>query len=120
MAPPFAKYAHGIFESNSGLILTSGQLAVAKDGRVPNCAQEQAELIFSNINQILIEAGTTKAGTLRVNAYVTDRMHMAGYMAARDAWLSDVEHLPASTLVIVSGFTRPEFLVEIEVTAVRL
>ena len=50
-------------------------------------------------------------------AFVTARDHMAGYMAARDAWLADVTRLPASTLVIVSGFTRPEFLVEVEVTA---
>ena len=54
---------------------------------------------------------------MRVNAYVTDRSHMAGYMAARDSWLADVPHLPASTLMIVSGFTRPEFVVEIEVVA---
>ena len=120
MAPPFAKYAHGVLETNSGLILTSGQLAAEKSGRIPDSAQEQAELIFSNIDQILIAAGTTKAGTLRVNAYVTDRKHMAGYMVARDAWLSDVEHLPASTLMVVRGFTCPEFLVEIEVTAVIL
>jgi enamine deaminase RidA (YjgF/YER057c/UK114 family) len=38
-------------------------------------------------------------------------------MAERDAWLSGVTRLPASTLVIVSGFTRLEFKVEIEVTA---
>jgi enamine deaminase RidA (YjgF/YER057c/UK114 family) len=44
---------------------------------------------------------------------------MAGYMAARDAWLAGVARLPASTLVIVSGFTRPEFLVEVEVTAAQ-
>ncbi len=42
---------------------------------------------------------------------------MAGYMAARDAWLTGTARLPASTLVIVAGFTRPEFLVEVEVTA---
>ena len=54
---------------------------------------------------------------VRINAFVTDRTHMAGYMAARDAWLADVDRLPASTLVIVSGFTRPEFFVEVEVTA---
>ena len=29
----------------------------------------------------------------------------------------DVTRLPASTLVIVQGFTRPEFVVEVEVTA---
>ena len=69
------------------------------------------------IDLILAEAGTTKEGTLRVNAYVTDRVHMDGYMVARDAWLASVPHLPASTLMIVSGFTRPEFVVEIEVIA---
>ncbi len=37
--------------------------------------------------------------------------------AARDAWLAGVSHLPASTLMIVSGFTRPEFVVEIEAMA---
>jgi enamine deaminase RidA (YjgF/YER057c/UK114 family) len=90
---------------------------LARDGSIPKGAEAQATLIFSNIDLILAEAGTSKAGTLRVNAYVTDRAHMAGYMAARDAWLAEVPHLPASTLMIVSGFTRPEFVVEIEVIA---
>ncbi len=115
MAPPFARYAHGVL--SDGVVLTSGQLALAADGTIPDGAEAQAALIFSNIDLILAEAGASKAGTLRVNAYVTDRSHMAGYMAARDAWLADVPHLPASTLMIVSGFTRPEFVVEIEVAA---
>ena len=38
-------------------------------------------------------------------------------MAARDAFLADVAVLPTSTLMIVSGFTRPEFVVEVEVWA---
>ena len=117
MAPPFARYAHGVADTRSGVVVTSGQLAVAIDGSVPNGAQAQASLIFDNMDLILAEADTSKAETLRINAYVTDRAHMAGYMAARDIWLTDVPHLPASTLMIVSGFTRPEFLVEIEVMA---
>ena len=72
---------------------------------------------LAKIDAILAEAGTDKSRTLRINAFVTDRAHMPGYMAARDAWLANVDQLPASTLVIVSGFTRPEFLVEVEVTA---
>lgn len=115
MAPPFARYAHGV--QAGGIVMTSGQLALRRDGTIPDGPAAQAALIFANIDLILAEAGTTKAGVLRVNAYVTDRVHMAGYMAARDAWLADVPHLPASTLMIVSGFTRPEFVVEIEVTA---
>ena len=36
-------------------------------------------------------------------------------MSVRDRMVGDPP--PASTLMIVSGFTRPEFLVEIEVVA---
>lgn len=52
-----------------------------------------------------------------ISAYVTGRIHMADYMAARDAFLAEREVLPSSTLMIVSGFTRPEFTVEVEVWA---
>ncbi len=117
MSPPFARYAHGVVDPLSGLVLTSGQLALDLDGSIPDGSEAQAALIFANIDRILAEGGTSKADVLRVNAFVTDRAHMAGYMAARDVWLADVPHLPASTLMIVSGFTKPEFLVEIEVLA---
>ncbi len=117
IAPPFARYAHGVLDTDSGLILTSGQLALTVDGTTPIGAEAQARLIFDNIDLILADAGATRAGVLRINAFVTGREHMAGYMVARDAWLAEVPHLPASTLMIVSGFTRAEFLVEIEVTA---
>lgn len=118
IAPPFARYAHGIrLDGGAGLILTSGQLALAPDGTIPDGAEAQAALILHNIDAILAEGGTSKAQLLRLNAYVTDRSHMPGYMAARDVWMADVPHLPASTLMIVSGFTRPEFVVEIEALA---
>ena len=119
IAPPFARYAHAVLDPASGLVATSGQLGLSPDGTVPEGAEAQARLCFSNIDAILAEAGTDRGHVMRISAFVTDRAHMAGYMAARDAWLSDVDHLPASTLIIVSGFTRPEFLVEIEVLAAR-
>jgi enamine deaminase RidA (YjgF/YER057c/UK114 family) len=38
-------------------------------------------------------------------------------MAARDAFFHGRQEPPASTLLIVSGFSRPEFRVEVEVIA---
>ena len=117
---PFARYAPGVeVPSDARLVVTSGQLALATDGSVPGGARAQADLCFANCAAILAEAGMDAGDVIRINAYVTDRAHMAGYMAARDAWLAGVGRLPASTLVIVSGFTRAEFLVEVEVTAAR-
>ena len=78
---------------------------------------DQADICFSNIDAILAAGGANRHDVVRINAFVTDRAHMAGYMASRDKWLADVTRLPASTLMIVSGFTRPEFKVEIEVIA---
>jgi enamine deaminase RidA (YjgF/YER057c/UK114 family) len=121
IAPPFAAYAHGVeVPPGARLVVTSGQLALHRDGTVPDTARAQADLCFQNCAAILAEAGMTPADVIRINAFVTDRAHMQGYMAARDAWLSGILRLPASTLVIVTGFTRPEFLVEVEVTAAKL
>ena len=118
IAPPFARYAHGVdVPAGRRLIMTSGQLGLAADGTVPESVEAQAEICFANIEAILRAAGAGREEVVRINAYVTDRAYMAGYMAARDAWLASVTRLPASTLVIVSGFTRPEFRVEVEVTA---
>jgi enamine deaminase RidA (YjgF/YER057c/UK114 family) len=119
--PPFGAYAHGVEVPGAArLVVTSGQLGLRADDTLPDGARAQADQCFANCAAILAEAGMGPADVIRINAFVTDRAHMAGYMAARDAWLSGVTRLPASTLVIVSGFTRPEFLVEVEVTAARL
>ena len=118
IAPPFARYVHGVLVPDGAqLICTSGQLGMAKDGSVPEGVRGQADICFQNIDAILSEGGASRSDVIRLNAYVTDRRHLADYMAARDKWLAGAERLPASTLMIVSGFTRPEFLVEIEALA---
>jgi enamine deaminase RidA (YjgF/YER057c/UK114 family) len=118
LRPPFARYSHGIIAPAGGrVIVTSGQLAMFPNGTIPDGAQAQAEQCFAQIDAILRDAGAGRDAVVRVNAFVTDRAHMAGYMAARDAYFSAVTPPPASTLLIVSGFTLPEFLVEVEVTA---
>jgi enamine deaminase RidA (YjgF/YER057c/UK114 family) len=124
LAAPLARYSHAVeVEGARRLVFVSGQLAVAPDGSVPEGVEAQAELIFANVSKILAEAGMGMGDVVRVNAFVTAREHMAGYMRARDnamrAGAVGGGPPPASTLVIVSGFTRPEFLVEVEVVAAR-
>ena len=113
---PFARYSHGIeVAPGKRLVVLSGQLGVRPDDTVPDSVGEQAELCFANISAILGEAGMSLADIVRINAYVTDRADMKAYMEVRDRLVADPP--PASTLMIVSGFTRPEFKVEIEVIA---
>ena len=114
--PPFARYSHGVeVPAGKRLVLCSGQLGIGPDDSVPEDVGAQAALCFANIAAILAEAGMGLNDVVRVNAYVTDRAHMRGYMAVRDRLFTGTP--PASTLMIVSGFTRPEFKVEIEVIA---
>jgi 2-iminobutanoate/2-iminopropanoate deaminase len=115
--PPFARYSHGVeVPAGHRLILCSGQLGIAPDEAVPEDAGAQADLCFKNIAAILAEAGLALTSVVRINAFVTDRGYLRDYMAVRDRLFSDP--LPASTLMVVSGFARPEFKVEVEVIAV--
>ena len=114
--PPFAKYSHGVeVPAGRRLVVCSGQLGVGLDDSIPEDVAAQAELCFANIEAVLAEAGLGLKDLVRINAYVTDRAHMKAYMEVRDRLVADPP--PASTLMIVSGFTRPEFKVEIEVIA---
>ena len=118
LAPPFGRYSHAVvWPAQKRLLRSSGQLALDADGKLPPDVGDQAKLIFDHFDLILAEAGMTRGDVVHLTAYVLDRQDMPAYMAARDAWLADIESLPASTLLIVSGFTRAEFRIEIELMA---
>jgi len=113
---PFANYSHGVeVPANARLVFCSGQLSVALDETIPEDTGSQARLIFKNIGSILEGAGMTMGNIVRINAFVTRREHLRPYMNVRDELFK--QPAPASTLMIVSGFAREEFTVEIEVIA---
>jgi enamine deaminase RidA (YjgF/YER057c/UK114 family) len=113
---PFAAYSHGVeVAAGSRLLFCSGQLGVSQEDTVPGDVGEQAELCFRNIEAVLSSAGMALSNVVRINAFVTDRAYMKAYMAVRDRLFAPP--FPASTLVIVSGFARPEFKIEIEAIA---
>jgi enamine deaminase RidA (YjgF/YER057c/UK114 family) len=116
--PPFANYSHGV-EVPAGCrwVFVSGQLGMTPEDHVPEDAGSQAELCFEAIGAVLAEAGMTHADIVRINAFVTDRAHLKPYMEARDRYVASPP--PASTLMIVSGFARPEFKIEVEVVAAK-
>jgi enamine deaminase RidA (YjgF/YER057c/UK114 family) len=115
---PFARYSHAVeVAPGARWLVCSGQLGIAADDQIPEATEAQAALCFEAIGACLAEAGMTFSDIVRINAYVTDRVHMAPYMAVRDRYVALPP--PASTLVIVGGFTRPEFKVEVEVIAAK-
>jgi enamine deaminase RidA (YjgF/YER057c/UK114 family) len=116
---PFGRYSHGLaVPGGARLVFCSGQLGLKPGDLLPPTVEGQAEVCFANILAILEEDGMGFGDLVRLNAYVTRREDMKGYMSVRDRFVS--EPLPASTLMIVAGFTRPEFLVEVEAIAAKV
>ena len=116
---PFGHYSHGLLvPPGATMLVTSGQLGIAADDTVPESVTAQAELCFEAIHAILSEAGMDFSDVIRISGFVTRREDFGAYMAVRDRYTLDPK--PVSTLIIVGGFTRPEFLVEVEVTAAKV
>jgi enamine deaminase RidA (YjgF/YER057c/UK114 family) len=97
------------------VVFTAGQLGIGPDDRIPDDSEAQADLCFANIAAILAEDGMTLADIVRLSVYVTAREHMQGYRLARDRHFPGTP--PSTTLIMVAGLVRPEFLIEIEAIA---
>src|SRR5262249_10226653 len=114
--PPFARYSYGVeIPPGHRILVCSGQLGIAPDDHLPGTVEDQTHRGLRNISPGLKEPSFTCADVVRINSCVVSREHLRGYMSVRDLYIGDPP--PASTLMIVSGFSRPEFLVEVEVIA---
>jgi 2-iminobutanoate/2-iminopropanoate deaminase len=117
--PPLARYSHGIaVTAHHRLVITAGQLGIGLDESIPPDSEGQANICFTNIAAILAEDGMTMADVVRLSVYVTAREHMDGYRRARDTQFPGTP--PTTTLIVVAGLVRPEFLIEIEATAAAI
>ena len=76
----------------------------------------QADQAMKNIDLLLAESGASLADICRVVIYLTDPRYREPVYQVVGGWLKGV--FPVSTGLVVSALARPEWLVEIEVTAV--
>ncbi len=118
IAAPAANYAHARLTTDAGQWLhTAGVVPIAPDGSVPDDLVAQAEVIWTNISAMLVEAGMGPTDVVSVTTYVTPGHDLGPVMAVRDQALDG--HLAASTLVIVAELARPEWLMEVAIIAAR-
>ena len=79
-------------------------------------AYDQADRAMQNVKQLLEEAGSELAHICRIQVYITDRAYRDDVYQAIGKWMQGV--FPVSTGLIVNGLARPEWVMEIEATAV--
>jgi enamine deaminase RidA (YjgF/YER057c/UK114 family) len=76
----------------------------------------QAERAMENIALLLAEAGARLEDVCRITVYLTDSRHREAAYRVIGRHLAGV--FPVSTGVVVAALARPEWLVEVEATAV--
>ena len=79
-------------------------------------AAAQTEQAMLNVEQLLAEAGAELGDICKITVYLTDRAYREAVYRVIGRWLKGV--YPVSTGVIVDGLARPEWVMEMDVTAV--
>jgi len=79
-------------------------------------AAGQADQAMRNIATLLGEAGSRLEHICKITIYLTDPRYREAVYRIVGRWLEGV--FPVSTGVVISALARPEWLVEIDVTAV--
>lgn len=101
------------------MVFVRGQLSQDLDTRQSlhiGDAGKQTEKTMQNIKLLLEESGAKMEHVCRVVVYLTDIRHREAVYREMGRWLKGV--FPVSTGLVVTALARPEWLVEIEVTAV--
>jgi enamine deaminase RidA (YjgF/YER057c/UK114 family) len=116
IAPPAANYAHAILtETATRWLHTSGVVPTRPDGSVPDEIEEQVEVVWGNIEAMLVQAGMEPSDIVSVTTYVVAGEDLEPVMRVRDEFLGGCR--VASTLVTVPALARPPWKVEIAVVA---
>ena len=77
---------------------------------------EQTHKVMQNIRQLIEEAGGEMAHLVKVVVYITDVRHREAVYRTMGEYLKGIH--PVSTGLVVQALARPEWLVEIDATAV--
>jgi enamine deaminase RidA (YjgF/YER057c/UK114 family) len=96
-----------------------GQVGTDFDGHLVGLgdAAAQAEQAMANVKQLLTECGTDLEHIVKVTIYLTDPRLREPVYRVVGRWLKGV--FPVSTGVVVSALAQPEWLMEIDVIAVK-
>lgn len=110
------RYAQCIRTGNT--LYLAGQVGVDENGKIVGRGdvEAQAEQVWRNIDTILRAAGADSRNIVKMTTYLVDMGDRETAMRVRARYLGD--HLAASTLVGTTALAQPDFLIEVDVTAV--
>jgi len=100
------------------IIEVTGTVAVDDNSNLvgDNDAYEQTKYIILKIEKALVKAGASLKDIIRTRMFVTDISRWQEYGKAHGEFFKEIK--PCTTMVEVSKLISPEYLIEIEATAV--
>lgn len=100
------------------VIEVTGTVAVDDNNNLvgANSAYEQTKFIIQKIEKVLIHAGASLKDVVRTRMFVTDISRWEEYGKAHGEFFKEIK--PCTTMVEVSKLIAPEYLIEIEATAI--
>lgn len=100
------------------ILEVSGTVASREDGKTVGIdnAYEQTKFIYQKIEKVLQEAGSSMKDVVRVRMFVTDISRWQEYGKAHSEFFKEIK--PCNTMVEVNALIEPNYLIEIEVSAV--
>ena len=102
------------------VIEVTGTVALNENNELvgANDAYEQTKFIIQKIEKVLQRAGATLNDVVRTRMFVTDISKWQEYGKAHREFFKDIK--PCTSMVEVSRLIAPEYLIEIEATAIIL
>jgi reactive intermediate/imine deaminase len=107
-----------VVEASGRLVFVSGMTARRPDGSIAGLGDitEQTRQVCENVKAAVEAAGGTLDHVCRVDVYIRNMEQFDKIHAVRREYFK--EPLPASTMVEVTKFTSPDYLIEINAIAV--
>ena len=111
-------YLHVVVTQGGRTIYVSGQVPVAKDGKLVGAGNMEAQTrqVFENLKAALTGAGAELKDLVKINIYTTDASQLAAIRKVRDEYIKG--DLPTSTFMEVKALFRPDVMIEIDGVAV--
>ncbi len=116
---PSGHFSHAIaIEAKGKLVFISGMTARRADGTIAGVGDIEAQTrqVCENLKAAVEAAGGTIDDICRVDVYVRNMEHFEKIHKVRREYFKSPP--PASTMVEVSKFTSPDYLIEISAIAV--
>ncbi|MDP7078065.1 MAG: RidA family protein [Desulfobacterales bacterium] len=113
---PTTGYSHAAKVGNT--LYIAGQIANGIDGNLvgPGDIESQARQVFTNLKNILEEAGGNLSHIVKMTTFLTHFDFIKGYRKVRSEYLT--EPCPPNTLLIIESLALPAFMIEVEAIAV--